>query len=357
MSEIAPTTTVAESVPTSTADVAANVIDAFESADTSGVDGSDDTPAPAVETSATPAAETPETPPVAEAAAEPKAVETSPAAKFLQEQGHQAKKIDGRDTWLPFKTVEKMLDRYASQSVTGLNGDYQSLKQKVSEFEADRQEMYADIQGDPKQFLSKLAQVDPRYRAFLEPQPAAQPQQPAARANDDRPQPDVDLGNGQWTYSDQQNERLIEWKAMQLLDQRLKPWEDREKAEREREQREHVMRAVESRTSQLLTDAQTWPGFKDHENDILKVLQDDSAKAAAAGKRPTLSLEAAYRQVVIPKLIADDNARRERILAELNRAPKSTAVSRTSMDAPKAQGPTSTQDIAARTLARLERGA
>ncbi len=117
------------------------------------------------------------------------------------------------------------------------------------------------------------------------------------------------------------------------------------------------MEAVRDRTSQQLTEAATWPGWEDHKADILKALQDDSAAAQAKGTRPQLSIEGAYRKVVMAKLLEDDTKKRERLLKELNAAPKSPALSRQTADQPRTPGVRSTREIARGVIGNLERGA
>ena len=105
---------------------------------------------------------------------------------------------------------------------------------QVSELRGHLNEMYADIRGDPKALLSKLAEVDARYKVFVGPAPAPTPPQAIPS---DKPKPDVDLGNGQMTYSVEGVEPLAAWKAQQLLNERLKPWEEREKTAQARVER------------------------------------------------------------------------------------------------------------------------
>jgi hypothetical protein len=231
----------------------------------------------------------------------------------------------------------------------------QTIEQERAQYRADLDEMYADLRGEPKAFLAKLAQHDPRYQAFLEPAAA-----PAAAVvpQTAMPDPDITLQDGSRTYSIDGLKKLLEWntanveaRLMPKLDERLKPWQEREQAAKAREEGEKVTNAVREKTRNLIAEAQNWPGFKEHEADILKALQADTEQARAAGKRPTLSLDAAYRQAVLPKLQADRNKMREELLKEINgAAAKTPTTTHGGAESVKKPGPADTRSIAARII-------
>jgi len=361
MENTTPAPTVTESAPTSTAEVAANVIDAFEQTETSdsAIDVSGETPEPAAEPAAEPVAE-------AAAAPEPKAEPSPEDAEIealLAEFGFkEARKPDGREHYIPRSKVLKMIGSGLKRGQEKWTTERSLIEQQANEYRGYVEALRQGVQGDETAFLRELASIDPRYARFLEPQAQPQAQAPAV---DDRPQPDVDLGNGQWTYSREQNEKLIEWKARQLLDARLKPIEEQTKAEKERLEREQFERGVRERAQTLMAEAQTWPlfgqlpadgkSYTPFQTEVLTELQKDSERARAEGRRPQMSLRQAYLEVYARHQQPDKI--RERLLSEMKQAPRSTAVARGSTDLPKPTGPVSTQDIAARTLARLERGA
>jgi len=63
-------------------------------------------------------------------------------------------------------------------------------------------------------------------------------------------------------------------------------------------------------------------------------------------------------KVALPRLTEDDNKKRARLLQEQSDAAGHTpAVARAGGEVPRAPGPASTHDIAARALARLDREA
>lgn len=293
------------------------------------------------------------------------AKELSEAAQFLLKQGHQAKKVDGRDTWLPHGTVEKMLDRYAEQHRHVWAGERSTLEGQLKEARTYLDEVRTDVTGDPKVFLTKLAQADPRYRAFLEPQTA---RQDAAPVVDDRPQPDIDLGNGQWTYSREQNEKYIEWKAKQLLDARLKPWEDQQKEAQQQAKQREWRSELEAKTQTQMQEAQTWPMFgtlgadlTPFQAEVLGEMQKESEACRAAGvkadgtpvRRPTMTVRQAYLEVHARHLAADDTTKRAKWLEEMNAAPRSTSFTRGSAEPTRARGARSTEDIARETIERM----
>jgi hypothetical protein len=345
---------VTESTPTTTTEAAEAVIDAFESQETNGVEVSGDTPE-ATETAEP--AEAPAPAPVPEK-------ELSEVEKLLHEEGFkEARREDGRENRIPYSKVKRIIENGLKKGRAEFDTRYSTIETEAKTLREQVQQLSAlgeMMERDPDAFLNLVAQHDERYKRYLTPQEAAQQ---AAQADAEMPQPDVTLADGSRTYSLEGIQKLLDWKEQRVIQQaekriseKLKPYEEMTKAEKARIQSEQALQQVRTRTQEQIAEAQTWPGFKDHEAAILKALQDDSAKAKSEGRRPTLSLEGAYRQVVVARLTEDDNAKRARILKELQSAPKSTSVPRTTNESPRPTGGSSTAEVAARTLARLERG-
>lgn len=335
----------------STADVATQVMESLDTGETSG----DTSPETSTDTSS--AESTPLPPPAQTELAPPPPVDLSPTEKFLQTKGHQARKVDGRETWLPYRSLPKLLEEYATERGQAWQSERTTFQQQLEAAKSAEQylnEVRSSIQGDPAQFLAQLAEIDPRYRVYVQPQQQAPQQQQQSRM----PEPDLPLPDGSRTYSLDGIQQLLAWHAQEVegrLDARLKPVFDREQQTRQQAEQARVHQEIQARTSAQIEDARTWPGFKDHEGEILQALQADSAEAHAKGTRPALSLDAAYRKVVLPKLLADDAARRERLVKELQSAPRSTAVGRGGDMAAAPTSGVSTSAIAARVMDRLER--
>lgn len=337
---------VESAAPTSTADIAANVIEQSE-------------PIGEETTSETPAASTQDAPAVVEPA-------PSAAAQFLLKQGHQPKKVDGRPVWLPYGTVEKMLDRYVGEHRSAWDGEKKTLSEQLKDYEdakAALAEQRTLITGDPKHYLSQLAEVDPRYRSFLEPPKTEPASQPLAL-----PDPDVTLQDGSRTFSMEAFQKsIIPFIVEQAKKEAKAEAENALKPLKDREERDEFERGLRERTQATMADVQTWPGWKENHDAILAVLQKDSEekrpeieRAHKEGRRPRvqfMSVEAAYRQVVIPKLAGDRNKIREEVMKELDTAAKAgPAVARSGAEATKTT-PIETRDIAARVIDRLEQGA
>lgn len=345
---------VQETAPSSTADIAGDVLESLEAAET-----------PSETTTETPAATVSPAAPVVEAKTETPAVvqpALSEAEKLLHDAGYtQPRRDDGRENRIPHSKVVKIIENGINQGKGHFGEKFKAVETERNTYKADLDEMYADVRGDPRAFLEKLAQHDPRYKTLLEPAAPATVE-PQAAPLADMPAPDITLQDGSRTYSIDGLKKLLEWNTghvkaqlMPELDAKLKPWQEREKAEHARVEAEKAAGAVRERTQSQIAEAQTWPSFKDHEADILKALQEDSTKAHAEKRRPTLSLEGAYRQVVMAKLSADRNKMREEILKETSHAAKaSPAVPRAGQEVPRAPGRTTTADVAARVLSRLE---
>lgn len=348
--------------PTSTADIAANVIETAEAADTASSDTGESSSTRIDTTNAV------EEKPAAAVPATPTQAELSAAAKFLLKQGHKLKKDDGRDVWLPAKTVEGMLDRYVEDHRTTWSGERTTLETRAKELESHLNTLRASVAGDPKAFLAELAGIDDRYKAFLEP-PAA-PRQPAAPTGE-MPQPDYQLPDGTRTFSlEGVQQRLIPWLTQAIttqlegtLDARLKPWQEREQHAKEREASDKAMGEIRERATSQMDEAQTWPLFgklaedgslSEFQQSVLAELQKDSEEAKTAGHQPKLTLEGAYIRVASKRFTEDDATKRERLLKEIQGAPKSPALSRQTTDTSRTAGPRSTQEITRQVVNKLE---
>jgi hypothetical protein len=351
----------AESAPSSTADIASTVIDSYEGSEST--DGQDGTESAPVDSAAAPVE-----------AATPGVVQPplSEEEKLLEEFGFKdMKKPDGRDHYIPRPKVLKMIASGLKRGQEKWAAERTSLESGATELRSAMSELRAAVSGDPKAFLAELAGMDPRYQAFLEPQAPAHAKAPVSA---EMPGPDVQLPNGGATYSVEGLKKLLEWNTAQVesrllggVDERLKPWTEREKQAQEREKLTQAETAVKERTQSTLKDAQSWPLFgpmapdgslNDVQAAVLEELRKDSAEAKAAGRPPRLSLSEAYIRVTSSRFTEDDNKRRARILKEVSTAAKATpGVPRSADGIPKAAGPASTADIARRTLERLESGA
>lgn len=351
MSEIATSTTVTESAPTSTAEAASQVIDSFESGNDDGIEVSGETPA-AEPTTETPAADTPE--PAKELSAEERDAEA-----LLSEFGYKdARKPDGREHWMPRSKALKMIANGLRKGRDKWGTEKAPLESRVGELQGYLDNLAKGVSGDPRAFLSELAEIDPRYRSFLE-QQAAEARQETPKAEDDpEPQPDYDLGNGSRTYSVEGIRKLREWERRQLqreIDNKLKPYAEREQREKARQAQETQLATLREKTTKAMSEAQTWPLFGQLPADgSLTPFQQEVLGALQADK--ALDLRGAYMKVALPRLMEDDTKKRERLLKEINAAPKSTAVTKGGAEIQRQTGPTTTADIAARALERLERG-
>jgi hypothetical protein len=113
------------------------------------------------------------------------------------------------------------------------------------------------------------------------------------------------------------------------VEERFKPYAEREKAEKDRAESERAQAALTERAAAQAAEARSWPNFAEYEPDILKKLTADTEQAKAAGRRPTMTAREAYLEVHAERLAADDTTKRARWAEEVNKAPKSTAVGRT----------------------------
>lgn len=276
-----------------------------------------------------------------------------------------AREPNGRENRIPHSRVGKMVE-------TGIKkfraAEHEPLVQRAKTYE-DRLERVGTVErimfDKQDQFLDILETI-PGYKEVFAKRfgsAAAPTTAAAAKPADDaallaeigpKPAPDYkDETTGAVGYTPEQHEKLLDWVAKKAaaeavrtteerLGKRIKPFEDSVQARQRQD-------AQAQQISSDLDKAAKWDGFVENAQAILDVLSADSKEALRLGRAPQLTLEDAYRQVVIPKLKTDRNKLREEILKELEEAPRSTsagarATSRPAADA-AASGPKDLDDI------------
>lgn len=295
--------------------------------------------------------------------------------------------IGGRENRIPYSRVKKITEKAVSEVAEAVLGrklaqgekavdvvkahvaQLPELQTKVSDYETrlDRVGEFESVMAnEPERFLPMLAKI-PAYREFFElvewaynarqatQQPAGatqQPQaggnlpQPSATAGDGMPEPDEELSDGSRVYSMDGLKQLLAWNAQQVESRVTKQVEDRyrpiESEWKERRRLEATLPVIRAQ----IAEAQTWPLFNENE----------AAITAALEANKNISLEAAYRQVVFPKLVAERNSMRQNILQEVRNAPVATSVPRVPATRPAApnNGPRSMEDIIREAVATLK---
>lgn len=350
---------------TSTAAIAEQTYEQLEAADSAASDPGDGLERQIPATPEAPAAEAP-------AASETPGVVLSREEQLLAEFGFkEARKPDGREHWIPRSKVLKMIgsglkrgdEKWAAEKTT-LDGELTGYRTKFGEV----QPVLEALDQGPEAFMAEAAKYDPRYKAFLESRQA--PAAPAAEVA--FPEPDYDLGNGAKTYSIAGIKQIVahavqvaKAEAKAEAEAALKPVTERERKAAEEAQQRTASEAIREKTRATMQEAASWPHFgplaadgslTPFQTEVLTLLREDSEKAKAAGRRPALTLEGAYIKVVGKRLVEDENTTRAKILKEVSTAARAQpAVPRAGAEVPAAStGRVSTQDIAARALARLE---
>jgi len=192
--------------------------------------------------------------------------------------------------------------------------DYEGRLERVGQFEEI-------MSSEPQRFLGMLAKL-PAYADFfafveraLDQGEVAQPETPEA-VSDGMPEPDEELSDGSKIYSMEGIKKLLAWNSQQTEQRVTRTIENKyQPIEAEWKQQQHV-KAVMPLVRRQIEEAKTWELFSENEEEITKVLAAD----------PNISLEGAYRKVVFPKLAPNRDKMRQEILAEVKKAPRSTAV-------------------------------
>jgi hypothetical protein len=213
---------------------------------------------------------------------------------------------------IPVDRVRKILENARTKARAEVETELAWAKElpKDDAVEAVRVWQYAEQNpvAFAKEILSRL-QNHPQYRdevAQIFEKPAAKepaPKEEPAEKEHPKPQPDVLLEDGRLLYSDAQMGKLLEWQSSQVesrLTKRLKPFEEARK-------QQDFNREVEEHAAAVITEVKTWAGMSDPENQ----------KAVAEAMRTRkLSVDAAYRAVVLPK-ITDTSAIEKRVRAQV----------------------------------------
>jgi len=311
------------SAPLSTSDIASTVVEQYDTSTES----------------ATPPAEAP--PPQGN---EP----LSDEEQLLQDLGFKHRlKPDGREHYFPRSKMAAVIAEGLKRSREKWAAEHKPATEELEQLRTFRDGFREQLQGDETAFLNAIAQLDPRYKRFLE-QRAAEAQE--QQQPDEEPKGDLDLGNGVTTFSPQGLQKWLAWAVKQQLAPLHKEREEQKRLAAEAQEQ----RAQAAEVRQQMTDAQTWPNWQDYAPDILKKLQEDTKAARAAGKRPRMTLREAYLDVKAERLAQGATHAREQAIADLKNAPRKTGLG-AGTEVPRTVGPSSTADIARRVIERAER--
>ncbi|MGD9685354.1 MAG: hypothetical protein AB7W16_29645 [Candidatus Obscuribacterales bacterium] len=276
---------------------------------------------------------------------------------FSKRFGLSEKTVTGRENRIPYSRVKKIIEKNERELKEKLSKELEGqYKPKLSDFETkvkdyeDRLQKVGQFEqvmaNDPQTFLGILSQI-PAYKPFFDylNQVASAEKNPEKTATaatttqvptgddpaDPRPGPNKTLADGSKVYDLEGHQALMDWyerraarkaaeeatrRVNEELSKRLAPVEQEQRQRAEERQRQETLTRNLAIVEKQLADARTWPMFNEHEEAITKALEADK----------TLSLEGAYRQVVLPKLIENANSARTKVLTEMKRQPASTAV-------------------------------
>lgn len=300
--------------------------------------------------------------------------------EFAKLAGISQMGVTGRENRIPYSRVKKITEKAVGDVAEAVLGrklnpgekavdvvkqhvaQIPQLQNQVKDYETRLETVgqFEDIMvNDPTQFLTKLSQL-PAYQQFFQfvenaynalqagyyqqpPTGVPAQGQPPAQTEDAMPEPDETLTDGSKVYSLDGLKKLLAWNAKQVegrvsnqFEQRYKALEDQYKPIKQAWDNNARVQAVLPVIRQQIAEARTWPMFNENEDEITKALQADR----------NLTLEAAYRKVVFPKMVAERNNIRQSVIKELQQAPAATAVSgRAVKPVAPAEGPRSLEDI------------
>lgn len=267
---------------------------------------------------------------------------------FEKEHGIQAKMSGDRENRIPYSRVKAIVGK-AEQKVRKefepITAQVKDLQAKWSQAEPRLRQVdqFEKIMVNEKMKFLQMLTTIPGYKEIFDGMAgaAAGAGKPAQTApvGDDMPQPDQELSDGSRVYSLDGLKTLMEWQAKKTEDrvtqQISKKYQPIEEAWQLRQQEIELMPVIK----QQIDEARTWHLFTENEDDITKALAENAQ----------LSLEGAYRQVVFPKLITDQTTMRQKLLKEINAAPRgsTSAAARSVRPGTIPAGPRSLEDVIA----------
>jgi len=290
---------------------------------------------------------------------EPAAPAQTAAERFTEEEQllrqygfKRAKRDDGSEHTIPRSKVLSMIASGLKRGRDQWNSEKTQLDTELQTLRQFRDGFAEQLRGNEDQFIAYIAQHDPRYRRYLERQEQREPQREAAGS--DEPQADLDLGDGRRTFSPQGLQKWLAWAVEQRLQERLAPLTQAHEEQQRRQAYEQAQTQMRERVRTQMDEAVQWPNWNDYADAVLEKLQADTAEAQKSGGRPKMTLREAYLEAKADYLSQGVNQARERVLGDLQHAPRATGV-RSNGEIPRQVGPRTTQDIARANLARAER--
>ena len=266
--------------------------------------------------------------------------------EFAKEHGIKSKKADGRDNPIPYSAVR---DRIVPNAVKKAEATWTT--EKLQPVVAERDRLVAKVNdiaqtehilfNDQKRFIEILRTI-PGYAELLSNTgntavtgKSAAPGDLPDAVNDPRPGPDyMDPTTGKPAgYTPEGHEKLLDWiardaerRALARMEKQYGPIKDAfDRTQKSRKERGEL----ENRTTDVLSQATIWPGFKENFTEIEKVLPTIPDINPETGRRYTAmeALRVAYDKVVPDKLRANEDALRRKILDEMAAAPAGTSTS------------------------------
>lgn len=284
--------------------------------------------------------------PVVAKVVEPAAKPVVEVDEFAKEHGIKSKKADGRDNPIPYSAVR---DRIVPNAVKKAEATWTTEKLQPVVTERDRLRAKVEdiaqtehiLFNDQKRFIEILRTI-PGYAELLSNTgntaatgKSAAPGDLPDAANDPRPGPDyMDPTTGKPAgYTPEGHEKLLDWisrdaerRALARMEKQYGPIKDAfDRTQKSRKERGEL----ENRTTDVLSQATIWPGFKESFTEIEKVLPTIPDVNPETGRRYTAmeALRVAYDKVVPDKLRANEDAMRRRIMDEMAAAPAGTSTS------------------------------
>ena len=258
----------------------------------------------------------------------------APVDDFEKKFGIPPQSSSGRENRIPYSRVKKITEKAVADArkewETGSAPKLQEYEAKLKEYEPKikdyetRLTQVAEFERimleDKPRFVNMLLSI-PGYQELFAGQATPSTQPTPEPVTDDMPLPDQSLPDGSKVYSMDGLKALLAWQSKQVEARVTKQMEDRYRPIEDDYRQYQKVQSVIPHVQKQIAEARTWPLFNENEAEITKALQDN----------PSFNLERAYQTVVWPKMQAQRDQIRQEVLAEIKKAPKSTAAPSTSV--------------------------
>lgn len=298
--------------------------------------------------------------------------ELSETEKLLEEEGFKKIRSDGKENRIPHSRTVKIMEnreRKFAEEVTGalvptgvrpvdavkqyaaqiptLQAEVQNLRNEG----AVASNVLTIMENEPERYVRMLLEVHPEYAKYLRTDASAN--QPATVDDASMPQPDLDMGNGQLTYSVDGYAKLRAFENARIAKQvRAEIMAEVQKMPMARsyEAEQEIQRNLVGVRQQVAHAEANWKGFKENKQAIYAFITPDQRSLHEA-YRLWREGSITEREAALEKQIKEAEAN---AIKKIKAAPTSTSAATGAKAVAVASEPESVEDIIRASIAKVK---